>query len=47
MEERNHWIFGGRAWMALAFAFLYLPLAVLILFSFQKNRFLFFESQLL
>lgn len=39
MEERNHWIFAGRAWMVVAFFFLYLPLAVLILFSFQQNRF--------
>lgn len=39
MEERNHWITAGRLWMGVAFVFLYLPMAVLILFSFQQNRF--------
>ena len=39
MEPRNPWIFAGRAWLVVAFIFLYLPLVVLILFSFQKNRF--------
>lgn len=39
MEPRNHWILAGRLWLVVAFVFLYLPLLVLILFSFQKNRF--------
>ncbi|SSC72195.1 unnamed protein product [Ciceribacter sp. T2.26MG-112.2] len=36
---RNPWIVLGRIWLALAYAFMFLPLIVLVLFSFQKNRF--------
>ncbi len=37
--NRNPWIFAGRLWLAVAYTFMFLPLIVLILFSFQKNRF--------
>jgi spermidine/putrescine transport system permease protein len=39
MMARNPWILLGRLWLGLAYAFMFLPLVVLILFSFQKNRF--------
>lgn len=39
MTGRNPWIFLGRLWLGLAYAFMFLPLVVLVLFSFQKNRF--------
>lgn len=37
--SRNPWILAGRLWLGLAYIFMFLPLVVLILFSFQKNRF--------
>lgn len=37
--NRNPWPFVGRLFLALAYAFLFLPIVVLILFSVQKNRF--------
>jgi spermidine/putrescine transport system permease protein len=35
----NPWILAGRLWLAIAYTFMFLPLVVLVLFSFQKNRF--------
>lgn len=35
----NGWVILGRLWLAVAYTFMFLPLVVLILFSFQKNRF--------
>mgnify|MGYP003676829563 CR=1 FL=1 len=37
--KRNAWIGLGRLWLGLAYAFMFLPLVVLILFSLQANRF--------
>lgn len=37
--KSNPWIGLGRFWLAAAYAFMFLPIAVLVLFSFQKNRF--------
>lgn len=35
----NPWVAFGRIWLGIAYAFMFLPLIVLILFSLQKNRF--------
>jgi len=37
--NRNPWIALGRIWLGIAYAFMFLPIAVLVLFSFQQNRF--------
>jgi spermidine/putrescine transport system permease protein len=39
ISKSNPWIFLGRLWLGIAYAFMFLPLVVLVLFSFQKNRF--------
>lgn len=38
-SDPNPWPFAGRVFLALAYGFLFLPLVLLVLFSFQANRF--------
>lgn len=37
--DRNPWPAMGRAFLALAYVFLFLPLVLLVIYSFQANRF--------
>lgn len=38
-SKANPWIALGRIWLGIAYAFMFLPLVVLVVFSLQKNRF--------